>query len=178
MTYRSKKPIPLTWTYDAFGKGSSPCPYDCFSPACLEELIAQDGVTVFLTKLSIHDLDADPAIYYGIEAPRSCPVRQSFEWGEISWADYWAHTGWLLKIEVPWNPGILKTSYITPDQIDATTHNDFKILGRRSPYDLKRQVLELRCDLAKAGTGEAVTAEREYRQFMTMYGHRFAKLAA
>ena len=178
MNYKSKNQIPLNWTYDAFGKSEQPSPYDCLSPACLHEIVAPDGVTVFLINLSMEDLDADPGVYYGIEAPRNCPMRQAFEWGEISWPDYWAHKGWLLKIEIPWNPGILKTSYITADQMDITTQNELKNYKGRYPYELKRQVLELRCSLAKAGTPESTVAEREYRQFMTMYAHRFAKLAA
>ena len=178
MDYKSKYFVPLNWTYDAFGQTTSPTPYDCHSPACLDELVAPDGETVFLLNMSIHDIDAYDSVHYGIEAPRNCPMRQSFEWGKISWPDYWAHRGWLLKIEVPWNPGVLRTSYITPGQMDQTTRDELEKLKNRSPYDLKRQVLELRCAHAKSGTREATAAEREYRQFMTMYGHRFVKLAA
>ena len=178
MDFKSRYPVPLTWTCDEFGEATRPAPYDCLSHASLSEILARDGVTTFLLMVSIHDIDADPAIYYGIDAPRNCPMRQAFEWGKISWADYWAHKGWLLKIECPWNPGILKTSYITPDQMDITTHRDLQQLEGQYPYDVKRRILELGCDLAKSGTREATAAEREYRQFMTMYGHHFAKLAA
>ena len=178
MDYKSRHHVPLNWTYDDFEQKTHPAPYDCSSAACFFEIVSPDGLTTFLLNLSIHELDADPAIFYGIEAARNCPMRKAFEWGEISWPDYWSHKGWLLKIECPWNPGLLKTSYITPDQMDQTTHDELERLKGRSPYDLKRRILELGCDLEKAGTHEAVTAEREYRQFMTMYGHRFAKLAA
>jgi hypothetical protein len=178
MAYKSKYSAPPVWTYDEFGMRGNPEPYDCPSYAALSELVAPDGASVFLLLLSAHVPGADPCTYYGIEAPHSCPQRKAFEWGKMSWLNYWTHKKWLLKIQCPFDPGTPMATFITPDDMDLTTIQDLTDFNVNYPFELKRAQLEGRCYAPWKDPREIEKAEREYQQFMMKYGHRFSKIAA
>lgn len=55
--------------------------------------------------------------YYGIEAPRNCPMREAFEWGEIEWEDFWTHKDVLYEITMPFNPGLTVGRPIKPSEL-------------------------------------------------------------
>ena len=114
-----------------------------------------------------------------IEAPRSCPKRQEFEWGEISWLEFWSHKGWLIHFERPFGVRVPTPGrYVTAADLDDRTMKLWQDLGHKGPYHLKLEQLELACDYATPGSAKAQKAERTYREFMIRHGHRFEKRAA
>ena len=106
-------------------------------------------------------------------------MRQAFEWGEITWEEFWTHKESLYRILLPFNPGYVTTERITPADIDPAALASFRALEGRFPYELKRQQLELGWEHAVlGGSKDAANAERQYREFMMRFGSRFANRAA
>jgi hypothetical protein len=178
MDYKMRNSKPPIWSLELFMAYRKPEPYDVPSSGELMEVDSKDLTSVFLVDHCFgeeHGLDVS---FYAIEAPRSCPLRKAFEWGEISWLDFFMHKEWLLYISMPVNALQVVSKYITPHQIDPTTRIRMEHMGRTFPYELKRQQLEARCTNSILETGDTRVAEREYQNFMVRYGHRFSKAAA
>jgi hypothetical protein len=177
MDYKSQNPQPPTWTFDEFLL-REPEPYDVRTCAGLFEIDSPDLSTVILLENGFICDDGESMILYAIEASRECPMRRAFEWGEITWHDYWSHKGWLFRIKFPFNPGPVTSTYIAPSQMDVDTLKRMKGLEGRYPYGLKLQQLELRCQSRSIEKNNRERAEREYQKFMVKYGHRFSQDSA
>ena len=105
-------------------------------------------------------------------------MRKAFEWGEISWLDFFMHKEWRLYLSMPVNALQVVSKYITPNQIDPTTRILMAHMGRTFPYELKRQQLEARCTNSILETGDTRVAEHDYQKFMVKDGRRFSTDAA
>ena len=183
MSSRDDHPNSPVWTYEQSVLEREPEPYDRSGAAALFELDAPDHSTVFLVSITGDDFREsgwpDYFTYYGIEAPRDCPMRRAFEWGEISWRDFWTHKGWLLHMREPFAGGPMVSSYVSTSHLSKyfnETLDDFRTKG---PYDFKLQQLELSCMPSPfTSPRELAKAEREYQEFMLRHGHKFARRAA
>ena len=183
MSYRNSHPNPPVWTFQESSNCTQPDPYDRAGAASLSELAAPDGSTTFLVSTTFANFQDSgwPEYFtlYGIEAPRDCPMRRAFEWGESSWRDFWTHKGWLLHMREPFAGGPMVSSYVSTSHLSKyfnETLDDFRTKG---PYDFKLQQLELSCMPSPfTSPRELAKAEREYQEFMLRHGHKFARRAA
>lgn len=164
------------WTREQFNKSRRPEPYDRLNKGALQETDSPDNSAVFLVAIAGLDETHGEFTMYGIEAPRGCPMREAFEWGEISWIDFWSHRNWLLEITVPLQSGDAVSKYISVEDINPETRARFEVLGQRGPYHLKLRQLELSCEYSSWDGTDPVQAERDYRDFMIRHGHRFARV--
>ncbi len=167
---------PPQWSCKDFSQTRRPEPYDRVDAWSLEEIDAPDQSTVILMAIAGLDETHGEFTMYGIEAPRGCPMREAFEWGEISWMDFWSHRNWLLEITVPLQSGDAVSKYISVEDINPETRARFEVLGQRGPYHLKLRQLELSCEYSSWDGTDPVQAERDYRDFMIRHGHRFARV--
>ena len=177
MDYRDKHPTPLTWTREELGMDSRPEPHDQFGASNLAEIDAPDGSATFLY---MHAGFSDDGLFrrIAIEAPRNCPMRIAFEWGEISWLDFWCHRGWLLDIYWSIEGGGAVAHYVTPDQLPVEILDSLKWLGFQSPYFLKHVQLELHALYAGRDGEDDAKAEKDYRDFIVKHGAKILKFAA
>ena len=178
MDYKTRNPGPVTWSDDPFRSTTSPEPHNQPYPGWLEEIRCDQDETFFLMHQSSFDESTGIAHKLLIEASHSCPMRKAFEWGAISWLDYWSHKGWLLHLERPFDGGSTRGRYITPHEVDDFSRKLWTKYGNKGPYLLKEEQLRLGWEYARPGTQDARDAEREYTAFMMRHGHRFAKKAA
>lgn len=173
MDYRTRHAKPLVWTADIFNAARSPEPYDKLSSSSLNEIIAPDGVTIFLRLHGYFDENNGVGVSYGIEAHRSCAMRLAFEVGDLSWPDFWAHKGWLLRFIFEISNASIQAEFIHPLQMDARMHQMLKDLGNTSPFEIKRKQLEVSIEIAYRFGRDPTPAEREYRDFMIRHGNKF-----
>jgi hypothetical protein len=182
MTHRIIKPKAFTWTIDQLNQLRTPEPYDICGIGALFELDAPDNSTVFLLLMDHYNEDAGHADLYAIEAPQECPMRKAFEWGELTWEEFWTHKDHLLLISVPLGYGIVHTRIVRPSEMSPQMKFRLKRLENLYPYELKRRQLEIDMELSRSHSAytakDAVTAEREDREFMSRVGHRLSKPAA
>ena len=182
MSYREDHPIPPIWTYEQSCAIRIPDPYDKAGAGELHEIDAPDGSTTFLMSTTCDNFEGNgwPEYFcsYGIEAPRGCKIRHAFEWGELSWRDYWTHKGWLLHMKSPFNGGPMTSSYICTTNLSKKFYEIIDKFAHKSPYEFKREQLELKCEPSPFRKKNLARAEREYQQFMMLHGHKFAKRSA
>ena len=182
MSYRDKHLTPPVWTQEQARARKKPEPYDQAGAGSLFEIDAPDGSTTFLMSVTGDAFQGDgwPEFftYYGIEAPKGCKVRKAFEWGEISWREFWTHKGWLLHMRLPFNGGPMDSSYVSTTNLSKYFQAALDDFGYKCPYEFKREQLELGCIPFPFHPVDIPRAEREYQQFMMRHGHKFSKGAA
>lgn len=182
MSYRASHPNPPVWTFEQSNVRKEPEPYDRSGSAALFEIDAPDASTQFLVSVTGDDFREsgwpEYFTFYGIEAPRTCKMRHAFEWGEISWTDYWTHQGWLLHMRTPFNGGAMHSSYVSTASLSKQFCADLDHLGYKGPYEFKREQLEGSCLFSTFCPKEFPNAEREYQEFMMRHGHKFGPRAA
>ena len=168
----------LNWTYDQILNWQSPEPYDIMYRGKLFELPTPHNETLLLVIFSKFDELNQYLTFYGIEAPRECPMRSAFEWGELTWDEYWSHKDAICHLEVPFSPAPIRSQIIRPNQINHRTKNLFSRLNHQSPFDLKRRSLEHLYDTAKITGKNLIKAEQDYLEFMARHGDMLKKSAA
>ena len=178
MDYKDRHAKPLIWTDDIYNAAYSPDPYDKLTSNSLHEVIAPDGVTVFLRMHGYFDEHRGLAVSYGIEAPQSCQMRRAFEVGDLSWPDFWAHRGWLLRFSFDISDGPIQAEFIHPSQMDLRKHQKLNDLGNTSPLEIKLKQLEVSMEMAHRFCRDPAPAEREYRDFMIRHGNKFVDKTA
>ena len=178
MDYKARNSGKPIWSTKPFYIYSEPEPHDQIFPGSLSEIACERDGTVFL----MHQFAFDETRGIGhkllIEAPRSCLMREAFEWGDISWLDFWCHKSWLLHLELPLGGGPVPGRFITPHEIDDFSRKLWTKYGHKGPYLHKEEQLRLGWEYGIPGTQRARDAEREYTAFMLRHSHRFAKRAA
>ncbi len=168
----------LEWSYEQAIKWRCPEPYKDTVGPILMELDSPDTTTSFLLIFSKFNEDNGLVTYSGIEAPRNCPMRAAFEWGEMEWEDYWTHKGVLYEITMPFNPGPTVGRPINPSELPQDTINWFRQLGNDYPYELMRRALALSLRIAIKQNTDIENNQHAYDDFMKRFGHRFKKKAA
>ena len=179
--YKSRNPVAPTWTHEAFSSWRTPEPYDVLTGADAFETDTPDLSAVLLMKVESTSFENNSIIFLAIEAPPHSPVRRAFEWGELSWFDFWSHKDWLLRINLPIEGSTVTSRYITPAEMQDHSPDAFKHLDGKFPFGLKKEQLELRCEdifLTKLTKKKRELAEADYQKFMAKYGHRFLNEAA
>lgn len=183
LDFRSKYPFTQYWPAEALRNARPPARYGDIVLVSMFEITAPDG-TEFLALLNPGPKDEETGNFYGIEAPKSCPMRCALENGQISWFDYWHHKDWLISIEFNIYGGNGHTSYISPRELPEFVCERLIEAGSFSPYELKLQELELglhHCDKSSEFGGPSEVFEdlkRQYSQFIQQYGHLLPSLKA
>ncbi len=178
MDFNARNSVAPKWTRDQFECARRPEPYDRNHRGILQEIDSPDKSAIFLFVIGGLDEEHGEFTLYAIEAPVLCPMREAFEWGEISWVDFWSHKSWLIQVNVPFGGGEPISKYISWSQVNLETRSRFEFLGNRGPYLLKLQQLELSWEYSSWDGTDPVAAEREYREFMIRHGRRFTGNAA
>lgn len=177
MDFRTKITNPPTWSLQDMMRQMPIKVYQHADFLGMFQLEAPDRSTSFLTCFDTCTEDLSLAHYYAIEAPRHCPVRQAFEVGDITWLDFWAHKGWLLRIEVP-RAADCSSKYIAFSDLDALTLKFFKKYGSTGPLLLMLKQIKSRIKIAKLKGQDAMVEERDLHNFLTIHGHRLKDKAA
>lgn len=175
MDYKARHGKPLTWTHDIFEAARGADPFDKFCPTYLREIIAPDGATVFLLMHGYMDETKEIIVSYAIEAPPSCPMRQKFSVGDLSWPDFWEHKGWLLRFSRDFSESPIRAEFITPSQMDNRMLNTLDDLGDTSPLEIKLQQLEGAIGFAISAGRDSAQAEREYREFLMRHANKLMR---
>jgi hypothetical protein len=179
MSYKSNNPNPPAWTYEQIFLKKKPEPYDHQGAPVISEIETNDGTGVFLMKTTGEFFEGNgwPEFfeYYAIEAPRNSEMRRAFEWGEISWKDYWTHKGWLLRIKIPFNPAPVHSDYVSIDELSPKFIANLEDLAFQGPYQIKLEVLELACVPSPFKSKDLSKQERIYQQFLMRHGHKLLK---
>ncbi len=104
MDFKDKNPNISYWHFGGKTLARKVCPYDGPNYISIEEIVSPLDQTVFLSLFGDwaenENFDLS-VIYYLIEAPRDCKMRQAFEVGDITFEDYWYHKGWLIEAKIP-----------------------------------------------------------------------------
>ncbi len=173
-----KKQTCLKWTYEQRILMREPEPYDRALGPQLGELDSPDGSTTFLLMFDKLNEENGLVTYYGIEAPRNCPMREAFEWGEMEWEGYWTHKDVLYEVTMSFNPGPAVGRPITTADLPANVIRTFRKYGSTFPYELKRRALALSLRIATLQNTNIEEPQQEYNDFMSRFGHRFKNKAA
>ena len=169
----------VRWTYDQFEQCESPEPYDGVSPGRPYELYTPDKATSFLLLFAGWDETTGNTTFYGIEAPRTCLMRQALERGEISWEDFWTREGEVYRFIVPWNPGPLIIDLIPASHMNQRAYQALRRHGSKSPYDIKEERLRGYWEvLPSAWKRRKAEAERSYKAYLERCGHLLSKKSA
>jgi len=166
------------WSSETFTNFRSPEPYDVLAGCSIFEIDSPDRSTEFLVYQDQFDEETGLIRLYAIEAPGDCSMREAFEWGELTWDEYWTHKDFLYEIIAPFEPGPVSSRVIAPSEMSQSAKDRFIRLGERFPYELKRRHMELGVEYSVYDEDKHDKAQREYDAFMTKYRHRFAKRAA
>ena len=177
MDYKETHAKAPTWEADLFYPQSQMNAYGVGDASGLFEVHAPDLSICFLAIHGFFDEPANLFYCYGIDSPRVCAERQAFEWGKISWMDFWFHKPWLLRIAVPFEPATVVSDYIRPSDMPQIMIDAFEIYGFQGPYIMKHDQLMIACEHAPLFGRDPIEAERRYREFMAFHGHRFTQNA-
>ena len=177
-TFATKDHHILEWSYEQAIAYRHTEPYKRSLGPKLMELDSPDESTTFLLIFSKLNEDNGLVTYYGIEAPRNCPLREAFEWGEIEWEDYWTHKDVLYEVTMSFNPGPAVGRPIKPSELPQDTISRFRRLGNEYPYELMRQALALSLEIAIIQNADIENNQHAYDDLMNRFGHRFKKKAA
>jgi hypothetical protein len=178
MDYKQTHPEPPVWDSNAFYPQCALNAYGEGDVSGLFEVYAPDRSVRFLGIHGLFDESAGLFYFFGIDSPQTSPERQAFEWGKMSWIDFWFHKPWLLRMVVPLNPGQVVTSYINPSDMPKRLIEAFHWYGNRGPYIMRRDQLLIALKNTSFNGDDPVEAERSYLEFMALYGHRFTDNAA
>lgn len=145
MDFRTKNPNISFWRHPPDGFKRDAYPFEGPNVSTICEFVSPDKSTVFLCIFGSSHEDENFNIsfhQYLIEAPRSCPMRQAFEIGEISWEDFWHHKGWLIEASSPsiFGDGYY-VRYVHPSQMTADTVDFITKLSDKSPIQHKYESL-------------------------------------
>ena len=169
MDFKTRHEIAPQWSYQEFRNTKNPEPHDQFAVANVRELETSDLEIVLLMYLSHFKEQDGLLIFYCIEAPRTCPMREAFEWGNISWTDYWNHKPWLIEITYKLGGHAPTSRYITPSEIVEKTVRSFDRLGHRGPYILKYEQLK---GVFKYSDWITEKSIKDYKEFILRHGER------
>ena len=166
MSYRDNHPNPPVWTSEQSDLMHQPEPYDRSGSAALFEIDSPDGLTQFLVSVTGDDFRdsgwPEYFTFYGIEAPRTCKMRHGFEWGEISWRDYWTHKEWLLHMRSPFNGGPMESEYVSTNNLSRHFYATLDKFSHKGPYEFKLEQLEGCFRHSTFRPKDFPNAEREY----------------
>lgn len=146
MDYKKRNPNIGFWQHSMIfdHNSSSPFPYDQPSRAGLFEIDAPDLSTQFLG-LPFHLNDSeDRFVSYLIEASEDCPIRRKFEFGDITWKEFWHHRRWLIEYQVNLETNHAWVRYVHPSEMVERKRKYLEKYNLQSPMELKLQGLEYR----------------------------------
>ncbi len=145
MDFKDKHPDISYWHFGSGTLERKVCPYDGPNLIFIHEILAPVDQTVFLSLygegFESEEFDLS-VIYYLIEAPRDCKMRQAFEVGDITFEDYWHHKGWLIEAKIPsLSSQGYSLRYIHPSNMCALAKDTLKNPSGKSPVQQKYDAL-------------------------------------
>ncbi len=145
MDFRDRHPNIRFWFFDNSNFKREVCPYNGPNLTFINEFVAPLDQTVFLSLLGNGGEDENfdlSVVYYLIEAPRNCIMRQAFEIGEITFEEYWHHKGWLIEATIPsLSAQGYNLKYIHPSNMCQSAKEYLKNPSGESPVQQKHENL-------------------------------------
>lgn len=142
MTYKSRNPHIKYWPNSMLETFCAPFPFDEPAELRLFEIDAPDFSTQFLGTGFDANEKEDLFIGYLIEEPVDCPMRRKFEFGEITWLEFWYHHGWVIEYQVEFHIGGARVRYVHPSEMVKNNTFYFTQYNHLSPMLLKLRELE------------------------------------
>lgn len=145
MDYKQRNPNIKYWPNSESNPICAPFPYDEPARVHIFELDAPDFSTQFLG-LPFHISENEELfITCLIEAPETCPMRRKYEFGDITWEEFWQHRGWLIEYQYEFRAnGGAHVRYIHPSEMVERKRSYLTNFNHESPMALKLQELESR----------------------------------
>lgn len=175
MDYKSRFPQLPRWPHTVLETARHPMPYVDPGFGSIQELDAPDKSAVFLTVGSSIIREEETIIQYLLEAPVGYPMRDAFENGEISIADFADHRGWLIRLQTKLfcNDDLI-VNYVHPTQVDAEARHYFKCFEDVGPYQrLLNGLISIRNIHKKIGQ-EYKSLDAEIQNLLETYPSKFA----
>lgn len=175
MAFRDRNPN-ISLSYLTALEFKKQCPYD-LPEVGLMLFVSPDDHTTFLASPGDFDDETGQSCLYLAEANPDCPMREAFEYGEISWSDYWDSRDGI--IESHWSfpdDQAISAAYVSPQAIDMLTRFTHERRHSFGPLIVKRNLLMLwqRDEFYRQGRSlKSVTKELD--QFMEKHGERLAR---
>lgn len=132
MDFKARNP---NFSYWSNLKLSCPFPYEDGGLG-VSQFDAPDNSTKFLSLAIIMSEDEASAKIYLIEAPLGCPMRREFEFGELTWLEFWHHKNWLIELRISMKIGEGDSGhvrYIHPSQMCTQVKEDLLWKNNISP---------------------------------------------
>lgn len=146
MDFKTRHPHIKYWPEYTDETHCRPFPYDSPHKITISQLDAPDGSTKFLKYSAYSTEDYRYMVSYLIEAPPECPMRREFEFGELTWEEFWYHRGWLIEFRAELEgPAPIEVRYVSPEQLPTKVKDTLRRMGNTSPMSLKLAALELYC---------------------------------
>lgn len=143
MDYRARHPELKSWPKQALESIQTPFPYCEPNTIAIYQISAPDDQTQFLGVSFDFSPDETYFIAHIIEAPQDCPIRKEFEFGDITWEQFWYHRGWLIELRIPFEEEpLIEVRYILPSQMTEKTKRHIMSMTH-SPMECKLKALEL-----------------------------------
>lgn len=145
MDFRSRNPNISRWTASCITDARYEFPFNGPQYEPVRQYTAPDGVTTFLAIYGDGVESEDFVLsntWYLIEAAKDCPMRRAFEFGEISWEDFWFHRGWLIELTMP-NIMVSDANvrYVRPTDMSLRAREAIREYNQQSPLQLKYEAL-------------------------------------
>lgn len=181
MDFKARFPLFSAYPTNLLETGRFVFPFDSPAVYLLKEIDAPDRSVIFLRFGNRFSADESKAFGYLTEAPPNCPMRRAFEFGEITWQDYWYSREWLIQLEMPFPDlgSMVPAKYIHPSEMDYRSKEYIDLYNHESPLMRHHEFLNNDRLYAKARKEpQYAKLEKEYQAFMLQYGRYLQKKAA
>jgi hypothetical protein len=180
MDFKERYPDYSIWPVNLVKQGRVVSPYGSLMHCSLFEMFAEDG-TRFITTCGDFSPAGEKHFYYALEVSKTSKFLHEWEAGRLSWAEFWSHKGWLLKIEATmFDTSDGKTEYTTFEDLSECTKSKMTHYKNTSPFICYLNQLECGIECCTSASikhndrrlAELATDTRlEYENFLKLYSH-------
>lgn len=181
MDFKARNPLFSAFPTKVLDMERFPFPFDNPIGYMLTEVDAPDHSAIFLRFGSQFSADESKAFSYLTETPPDCPMRKAFEYGDITWEDFWYSRDCLIQLEMPFPDlgPMVPARYIRPHEMDFRSKKYIEDVNHESPLMRHHYFLNNARIWARIKTEpQADLLERKYQDFILKYGQFLGKKAA
>lgn len=181
MDFKHRYPNFNAFPSDVFHRVRVPFLFDYPGPFIREIDLPSGGPNVFLQLGSFLSSDESTATCYLTESTPGCSMRRAFEFGEITWSDFWLSRPWLLRLVQPF-PGFdpsIPAQFILPHEMCIQAIQHLKAHDLINPLRARQLDLEKGLRIMRVYDPSRVQAlQKLYDDFMAQYGDYLKTKAA
>lgn len=179
MDFKSRNPKISNFTFQ-LGERRWPFPFDDYPFHDIFEIDSPDRESVLFGLGPTLMPDETFVVSYLTESLAGCPMRRAFEFGEITWTDYWLSRPWLLRVDLTFPNSEPKgnSRYISPREMDAQTLAALHEIDDRHPLLYKEELLKGFVEVSRVfSSPDKEQLEKNYRDFVSQYAPYLKKAA-